>query len=339
MSSLRAPSREVIRHARLLVTIPQELNATDIARLASAVDELIVVRCATAREVSDAVRMHPRANCLLTTAAPDAVPVNSGLQWAQLASSGIEHTRDSPLWDLSGVVVTNASGVYTKAIAEWVILAILWRTHQAAQFARFHHHRRWPVGAEIEGSRSRSLAGRTVGIIGFGSIGREVSRLAIALGLEVLATTPTRAIEPDATSTSVTFVDRENLPHVLRESDFVCLSAPATRGTRRMIGGPELRLMRPDAMLINIARGAHVDEAALAAHLRSSPEFFAALDVFSEEPLPPTSPLFDHENVLLSPHVSGVAVGNDSYLIDLVVRNADNFRSGAPMTNAVDAPY
>lgn len=325
--------------ARMLVAIPQVLTQSEIARLASAVDELTVVRCVTPSEVSEAIRQHPGANCLLTTAAPDAVPANSALQWVQLASSGIEHTRDSPLWGMRGVVVTNASGVYTKSIAEWVILAVLWRTHQADRFAQFHRNRHWPIGGERELYRSRSLVGRTMGIIGFGSIGREVGRLASAFGLHILATRPTRMPAADATSGAVSFVERESLPQILGQSDFVCLSAPATHSTRRMIGAPELRLMRPDAMLINVARGAHVDEAALTAHLRDHPEFFAALDVFSEEPLPSSSPLFAHQNVLLSPHVSGVAVGNDSSLIELVVRNADSFRSGARLTNVVDAPY
>jgi len=191
------------------------------------------------------------------------------------------------------------------------------------------------------------IRGQTLGIIGYGSIGRETARLAAAFGMKVLALKrnpsdradsgwcpaglgdpegkiPARIFGPD---------DREA---ILRESDFVSVTLPLTGHTRKFIGEREFNAMKPNAYLVNIGRGEVIDERAMTAALSAKKIAGAGLDVFEHEPLESTSPLWDLENVILTPHMSGA---NRSYMeraCELFADNLQRFATGRPLLNVVD---
>ena len=171
----------------------------------------------------------------------------------------------------------------------------------------------------------------TVGIVGFGGIGRAVARLARAFGMRVVGSKRTRVEDPA--------LDRlyspEQLAALLSESDFVVLAAPENEQTRGMIDAAALEQMKPKALLINVARGGLIDEEDLVDALRRKRIGGAVLDVTSNEPLPETSPLWDLPNCVITPHDSGFSPLSIERALDLFLENLGRFRRGEPLLNEV----
>lgn len=183
------------------------------------------------------------------------------------------------------------------------------------------------------GRRAGEIAGRTLGIVGYGGSGSTIGRRAAALGMRVEAIRRTRGGLPRG-------LDRlegpEYLPELLRRSDFVAITAPETSETRELIGAQQLTLMRPGAVLINLARGSLVDEDAPVEALMERRLRGAALDVFRSEPLPADHPLRNLENVLITPHVGGTSGRFWERETDLIVGNVRRYLAGEPLENRVD---
>lgn len=184
-----------------------------------------------------------------------------------------------------------------------------------------------------------------MGIVGYGSIGREVGRLGQAFGMRVLAlrrsggrTETGYAMEATGDPEGAVpdcFYALSGLHEMLRECDYVVVALPLTRATRRFVGEAELRAMKPTAVLVNIARGPIVDQAALVRALQEGWIAGAGLDVFDEEPLPADSPLWDLENALLSPHVAGFTPHYDERAAALFAQNMARYLGGEPLMNLV----
>ena len=250
------------------------------------------------------------------------------LKWIQLTSAGADRLLNSGFIE-SGIVVTTVSGLHATPIGEFVLSAILMFSKGAPQTMRAQLKHEWSRFAP------RELSGKTVGIVGLGHIGAEVGRLAKAFGCRVIATKRS-ATEPHRGLYADEILPSADLHRLLGESDYVVLSMPLTPETRGMIGEPELRTMKPAAVLVNIARGPVTVEADLIRALREGWIAGAALDVFDHEPLSADSPLWDMENVILTPHISG---GTEIYNQRAVAIFADNLRrylAGEPLQNVVD---
>ena len=262
------------------------------------------------------------------TGAGTLADVAPQLKWIQLTSAGADRLLGSGFIQ-QGVTVTTVSGLHATPIGEFILQSILLIAKKAPQYMRSQARHEW--------SRfmPRELYGSTVGIVGIGNIGAEAGRLAKAFGCRVIATkrsTTTRESTPYADE----IMPAPELPRLLAESDYVVLSMPLTPETRGMIGEAELRAMKPTAALINIARGPVVVQEALIRALREGWIAAAALDVFDKEPLPADSPLWDMENVIISPHISG---GTEIYNVRAVEIFAENLRrylGGQPLRKIVD---
>jgi (S)-sulfolactate dehydrogenase len=200
-----------------------------------------------------------------------------------------------------GIQVIPATGANALSVAEYVVCAAMMLLRGAYLSSAAVADGRWPREALSGG---RELAGRTLGIVGFGLIGRTVGRLARALGMEVFAFDA--ALAPSDDTWAVHGASCVSLDVLLGTSDVVTLHVPLTPQTRHLIDGKRIALMKPDAILINTARGGIVDEAALAAALRAGRLGGAALDVFDQEPLAAGSPLAGAPNLLLTPHIAGL---------------------------------
>lgn len=249
------------------------------------------------------------------------------LRWIQLTSAGMDRAARSGLVE-SEFMLTSASGLHATPIGEYVLLVMLMFAKGAPKFVRAQDRREWVRYMPQE------LFGKTVGIVGLGHIGGEVARLAKALGCRVIAM---RRSESSADERVDAFVPRSELPRLLGESDYVVLSIPLTDETRHMIGEAELRAMKPSAVLINIARGAVVDEAALVRALKDGTIAGAGLDVFEQEPLPPESELWGMENVVLSPHISGGTEIYNQRATGIFCDNLRRYLAGEPLLNLADA--
>ena len=226
------------------------------------------------------------------------------LRWIHAPTAAV-HQLLFPELVKSDVLLTNAREVHGPVVAEHVIALIFAMAKKIPQAARLQQGRTWGQDAIWnDGPRPREVEGATVGLIGLGSIGRAVARMAAALGMRVIAV---REHPEKARPEGVAAVYAPpQLNDLLSQSDYVVVAAPLTDATRGLINAERLAAMRPDAYLINVGRGPQVDEAALADALRSRRIAGAALDVFEQEPLPPEPPLWELENLLITPHTAGL---------------------------------
>lgn len=248
------------------------------------------------------------------------------LRWVQTISAGVDAAVIAALRDRD-VVLTNASGIFDRPIAETVLTYILMALKRMPEYAALQRERRWRKLAH------REAGGLTVGIVGLGSIGSEVARLCRALGMRVVALRR----HPDRGAAPVDALwPPERLDDLLAEADFVVLAVPLTPETEGLIGAAQLRRMRPEAWLINIARGAIVDEPALIQALQEGWIAGAALDVFATEPLPPESPLWSLPNVILTPHQSWSTPHLQEREAALFLDNLRRYLNGEPLLNVVD---
>ena len=271
-------------------------------RLAKDFPQLKIVQA----ENSDAItREFPNAEIAFTFAlSPEQLQAAKKLRWIHSPSAAI-HQFLFPEFIASDVILTNARDVHGPVVAEHVIGLIFALAKKIPQAVHFQQQHVW--GQEIAwraGQRPREIAGATLGLVGLGSIGRAVANHAAALGMNVIAA---REHPENPKPESVHEVlPSSALDELLARSDYVVLAAPVTAATQSMISRPQLAKMKADACVINVGRGALLDEPALIEVLRDHKIGGAALDVFEKEPLPPDSPLWDLENLLITPHTAGM---------------------------------
>jgi phosphoglycerate dehydrogenase-like enzyme len=289
------------------------------------------------------------ADVLYAGAPPHDLSRAPRLQWVQLHMAGVDALHQHPLYRDSAIPLTTTSGVHAAAVAEYAITVLLALAHRVPRMVEWQgrgswppDERRWPLFVPAE------VRGATLGVIGYGSIGRELARIAKpAFAMKVLACKrdPSRHSDPGYRLPGTgdpegllpdEWLGPEGLPDLLARSDVVVLSAPLTPETRKLIGARELALMKPSALFVNVGRGASVDEAALARALAEHRIAGAAVDVFAEEPPPAGHPLYAVDNVIVSPHVSGFLPSYDDKCTDLFAENLRRWLEGAPLANVVD---
>ncbi|WP_210590180.1 D-2-hydroxyacid dehydrogenase [Streptomyces sp. GESEQ-35] len=301
-------------------------NAGDIERLADTV-------YATEEELP---LLLPGADVLfcwhsITPAVAAAWPEDPALApgWVHVAAAGVDSQLFPALVGNPGVLLTNSRGVYDQAIAEYVLGLIL---ALAKDFpGTWEHQRR----REWRPRDSERIGGRTALVWGTGPIGRAIARMLRAVGMRVTGAGRTARVD-DPDFGTVHAGGGTGLRTALADADYVVLAAPLTPATRLMVDASVLAAMKPGARLVNIGRGALVDEEALARHLADGRLAGAALDVFAQEPLPAASPLWDLPGVIVSPHTAGEVTGWRIDLADLFLDNLGRRKEGRPLRNVVD---
>jgi len=255
------------------------------------------------------------------------------LRWVHSAAAGVSGSLTAALRE-SGVVLTNSAGVHAEPIAEWVLAAVLHFFRGMDLAAAAQRERRWVKG-ELTGLPSpfRELAGSRVAVYGLGGIGRAVAAKLAALGAEVRGVRRRPALGGPA---GVPVVGPGQAAWALEGAAALVVAAPLTGHTRAAIGAAELARLADGAVLVNVSRGAVVDEAALLAALATGKLRGAALDVFDREPLPPEHPFWRHPQVLVHPHVAAATTGFWAREQALVLDNWARYRDGRELLNVVD---
>ena len=252
------------------------------------------------------------------------------LRWIQTTSAGVgEFARRVGLTERPDLVITTASGVHARPLAEFVVMAVLMFGKdllrvQADQ--RRHHWERY-AGEEA--------AGLVVGVVGAGRVGREAARLLRGLDAHVVGVVRSVAGRVPADVHADEIVAVSELDAVLERLDVLVLATPHTPETAGLIDARRLALLPPRAIVVNIARGDVVDEAALAGALAGGRLRGAALDVFQTEPLPPESPLWDLPNVIVSPHSASTAPAENDRIVEIFCENLRHYLAGEPMRNVL----
>jgi phosphoglycerate dehydrogenase-like enzyme len=249
------------------------------------------------------------------------------LRWLQTTSIGTDRFEAAGVPDR--LAFTNAAGLKGRTVAEHTMALLLGKVHGLPQMERARAARRW-ARDELRGQVS-SVEGKTLLLLGYGSIGQEIARKAKAFDLTVVALNRSGQGAPPADSVAPLAALRQWLP----EADFVVCTLPLCAETRQLIGRAELAAMKPDALLINVGRGPVVDQAALAEALRDKVLAGACLDVFEAEPLPEDDPLWRQPDLILSPHVAGTGGPLALRFAELVSENLTRFKQGRPLLNQV----
>ena len=272
---------------------------------------------------------------------PDQAP---RLRWVQGTTAGVDPVLDNPMFR-DQVMLTNTSGIHAVSVSEQALTLLLGLSQRLPAFARDQRRAEWHQKTHLV-SALPELRGATIGIVGYGSVGREIGRLASAFGMRVLALKRTDErvdhgyIIPGVGDPEGVIPERYYNPNELRgmlsECDYVVLAVPLTKVTRHMIGFDELKAMKPSAYLVNIARGGVVNEPVLIQALRERWIGGAGLDVFSEEPLPADSPLWGLENAILTPHIAGSSPYYNDRALDVFAKNLRRYLAGEALLNQID---
>jgi phosphoglycerate dehydrogenase-like enzyme len=288
----------------------------------------------------------PETEILYTHMAPFDLRLTPRLRWVQVDSAGVDLLHNTSLWK-SDIPITSANGVHAVQIAEHVLAMLLAHAHHLPLAYRLQERAQWASGKQLEAFVSPELRGKMLGILGYGAIGREVARLAAAYGMRVLATkrrgqpaafngwSPLGTGGPDG-SIPECFYDLDELHTLLAKCDAIVLALPVSKQTRHLIGQAELSAMHPHAFLINIGRGALIDQNELIAALQQQRIGGAALDVTDPEPLPADSPLWTMNNVIITPHIAGLRVHYNDRIVDLFSENLRRYLNGEPLLNLVE---
>jgi phosphoglycerate dehydrogenase-like enzyme len=244
----------------------------------------------------------------------EVFPRATRLKWAHILAAGVESVL-TPEMKQSSVPLTNGRGVFARPLGEWAIGAMLCFSYE---FRRIIDSQRAKIWERYE---HQELYGSTVAILGYGAIGRAVGERASAFGMRVLTS---RRSEPG------------DLNAMLAECDYLVITAPATPETRGLIGRAQLARMKPSAVVINVGRGAIIDELALVDALQTGKIRGAALDVFAAEPLPAGHPFWTMDNVLLSPHSADNLPNSRELAVEFFVENLKRYCNGEPLCNVVN---
>jgi len=269
------------------------------------------------------------------------------LRWIQMHSAGLDHAIKQPIIRAEDVHVTTTSGIHAVQMSEFCVAMMLAFTYKIPTLLQLQAKMEWPQNAH-QMFLPHELRGQTLGIVGYGSIGRELARLANAMGMKVLASkrdmmhledresySEPGTGDPDG-SIPARLYPSEALASMAGECDFLVITIPAVEGASPAVNEEVLAAMKKTAVLVNVARGAVVDEAALITVLSSGKIAGAALDVFQEEPLPKTSPLWNLDNVILSPHISGNSVNYHQKAANLFAENLRRYLDKRPLLNLLN---
>lgn len=256
------------------------------------------------------------------------------LRWIHSPAAAV-HQLIFPELVNSDVILTNSTRVHGPVVAEHVIALLFALAKRLPDAFRFQEKHTWGQEPMWRGHpRPRELAGATLGLVGLGNIGREVAKRASALGMRIIAV---REHPEEGTPEHVERVfSSSQVDELLSQSDYVILAAPLTPATRSLMNAARLEKMKPDACLINVSRGPLVDETALAHALREKKIGGAALDVFAQEPLPRDSPLWDLENLLITPHTAALTEKLWERHYKLFAENLRRYLAHQPLLAVVD---
>jgi phosphoglycerate dehydrogenase-like enzyme len=326
----------------ITVSFPERL----LNRLQGISPKLNISSIPAARPEEIPAEIWARTEILYTTSAlptPEMVPA---LRWVQFHFAGIDRYLSQPLLEKDDLLITTLSGAAMSQMAEYALTMMLALGRKIPALGSSQKKSEWPKD-KYERFTPFELRGKTVGIVGYGSIGRQIARLLQPFGVTVLAAKYNAKQTQDygymlegLGDPQGDFVHRiypfQALESMLKECHFAVVTVPLTPQTRGLLNTKTLNALKPGAYLVDISRGGVIDQPALLEALKSGKLAGAALDVFPEEPLPPNNPLWQMPNVIITPHISGSSPHYEERAIDLFSENLHRYLGELPLYNLFD---
>lgn len=268
------------------------------------------------------------------------------LRWIQFHLAGVDQQTSAPILTETQVQATTLSGANAPQVAEHALALMLALGHHVHSMVQDQGRTHWSTQRN-ERYMARELMGSTVGIVGYGSIGQRLARLLQAFNVTILASKrdlmspPSETFQVDGQGDATGDLVRRMYPGqamatMLKECDFVVVTVPLTAETRGLIGAKALAALKPSALVVDVSRGGVIDQAALVQALQKGQLAGAALDVFPQEPLPADSPLWEMDNVIVSPHVAGLSPHYNNRAFALFKENLRRYLAGEELLNRVD---
>ena len=332
------------KSVEVLITIP--LAESLIARLSAVSPRLNITSLNTRDAQEIPAEVWAKTEVLYTSRALPAPEQAPHLRWIQFHWAGIDHAIEAPILAKPDLIATHLSGASASQMAEFAVMMMLALGHHFPALQTHQRRGEWPTD-RWERLNARELRDSTVGIVGYGSIGRQIARLLQAFGATVLATkrdvmhpNDTGYIPEGLGDLNTELVQRLYPPQAVKsmfkECDFVVVTVPLTSETRGMLGADELAALKPSCYLVDISRGGVIQQDALINALREDKLAGAALDVFAKEPLPADNPLWKMPNVLLTPHIAGFSPKYDERAVTLFAENLLRYLSDLPLYNRIN---
>lgn len=290
----------------------------------------VELRFARDEERSEAIKEAEVVVC--GALSPELIESASNVRWISFWIAGLDK-QVTPELRARNVLITNASGVHAPSIAEQVMTYILMFTRRMPHYVRAQMTHKWAHDQIVS---CEELTGRTLGIVGLGRVGEALAVRAASFGMKVIAAKRDASSRHDRSTMPVPLYLPEQLPEMLSKCDHVCIALPYTRQTHHLFDEYMLAHMKASAFLYNVSRGKIIDEQALIAALKKGKLGGVGLDVFETEPLPADSPLWDMENVIITPHVAGFTPHYFSRTAALLADNLERFLEGRPLRNVYD---
>jgi phosphoglycerate dehydrogenase-like enzyme len=328
----------------VLITIPFEESLVNQLVNVSPQLNITVLKARKSEEIPPDILA--RTEVLYTNRVIPLPELAPNLRWIQFHWAGVDHALEAPILKVPGLIATHLSGASASQMAEFAITMLLALGHHLPDLSNLQKHSEWPA-ERWERFSPVELRDSTVGIVGYGSIGRQLARLLQTFGAKVLAT-KRDAMHPEDTGYTPEglgdphgdFLHRlypyQAIQSMLKECDFVVVTVPLTPQTRNLLGPAELAALKPTAFLVDIGRGGVIEQNALITALREHKIAGAALDVFPEEPLPADNPLWKLPNVILSPHIAGYSSAYDKRAVALFSENLTRYLAGLPLYNQIN---
>lgn len=328
----------------VLVTVPFPEKLLNILRAVSSRLNVTVRKARSADDIP--ADIWQQTDVLYSSGVLPSPKQAPNLKWVQFHSAGIDSVIENPILQQGSVIATTLSGVHAPQMGEYVLMMLLAMGHKLPALLSLKGKPDWPRD-RFERFLPVELRGSTVGIIGYGSIGREIARLLQPFEVSILATKWNAMQIKDSGYSQAKLGDPNGdlprriypfqaLKSMISECDFVVVAVPLTPDTQNLIGAEELAAMKPTAFLIDVSRGGVIDHIALIRALKDKRIAGAALDVFPEEPLPQDSPLWKFPNVILSPHISGNSPQYNQRAVALFAENLNRYLTGEPLFNQFD---
>ena len=312
----------------LLVCLPAErLPAAKLAELQAAAPGMRVVMTTERAEIEAVI---DDVEIAVGSFPHDLLPRAHGLRWLQEWGAGVDWLLRHPELAELDFTLTNASGVHAIPISEQILGYLLAFARRIPAAVRAQDRRAWQAPKR---DQLFELAGKTMLLVGVGAIGARTAVIAAALGMRVLGIRRNPAGDLPGVAA---IYGSDRLYDLLPEADCVVLTVPLSRATQGMIGERELHAMKPTSYLINIGRGGTIQQPALIQALREGWIAGAGLDVFEQEPLPATSPLWEMDNVIMTAHYAGLTPAYDQRALAIFLDNLRRYRAGEPLRNVVD---
>ncbi len=325
----------------VLVTFPL---AEDLVQKLAAVDKRLHIHVIPAKNINDiSDDLWQKTEILITERILPPAEKTPNLKWIQFNYAGIDGAVDDPLLKKPNLDITTLSGAAAPQVAEFVLMAMLTLGHKVNTIFHQQKNHEWSPD-RFSRMMPRELRGSTIGLVGYGSIGREIARITYPLGVKILATKHDSMDPKDRGFNLEGLGDPEGnyftrlypiqaVGSMLKECDFVVISLPKTEATTHIIAEKELGGMKSSAYLIDISRGGIVKPSALKFALQEKKIAGVFKDVFEQEPLPKDSPFWDFPNMIISPHIAGISVNYNERAVMLIVENLKNYCQDRPLFN------